>query len=137
MSAAPYAGLAIGKNGAPFSADASPLGPAKKQYILENGTTSSVMTVNDGTTVIEVGAVGAPVYVKWISRSDTTASVIAIAGSTANFDDYVPANTTRIFPIPQEIGGTSSIVGANIAAGLFNRVAVKSAGIASVITVEF
>lgn len=137
MSAAPYSGLGIGENGAPFSSDASPLGPSKKQYLSENGTASSVMTFTDNTTVVEVGAVGAPVYVKWVARSDTTASVVAAAGSTANFDDYVPSNTTRVFPIPQEIQGTSSIVGANIANGLYNRVAVKSGGIGSVITVEF
>lgn len=137
MSAAPYAGLGVGDNGTVFSSDASPLGPAKKQYISENGTASSVVTVTDGTTVVEVGAVGAPVYIKWVARTDTTASVVAVAGATANFDDYVPANTTRVFPIPQEILGTSSIVGANIANGLYNRVAWKSAGIGSVIGIEF
>lgn len=137
MSAAPYQGLGIGENGAPFFSDASPVGPARKQYLSENGTASSVLTLTDNTTVLEVATVGAPAYIKWITRSDTTASVIAAAGSTANFDDVVPANTTRIFPIPQETIGTSSLVGANIAAGLYNRVAVKTAGIASVITVEF
>lgn len=137
MSAAPYQGLGIGENGAPFFSDASPVGPARKQYLSENGTASSVLTLTDNTTVLEVATVGAPAYIKWITRSDTTASVIAAAGSTANFDDVVPANTTRIFPIPQETIGTSSLVGANIAAGLYNRVSVKTAGIASVITVEF
>lgn len=137
MSAAPYAGLGVGENGAPFFSDASPVGPAKKQYLSENGTASSVITLTDNTTVVEVGAVGVPVYVKWIARSDTTASVIAAAGSTANFDDYIPANTTRIFPIPIETIGTSSIVGANIQHGLYNRIAWKSAGVGSVIGVEF
>lgn len=133
----PYSGLGVGENGVPFTSDASPIGPAKKQYLSENGTASSVITVNDGTTVVEVGTVGAPAYIKWIGRSDTTASVIAAAGATANFDDYIPANTTRIFPIPIEQQGTSSIVGANIANGLYNRIAVKTGGIGSVISVEF
>lgn len=142
MSAIPYENLGKDKDGAPFFSDASPVGPAKKQYLSENGTASSVMTLTDNTTVVEVGAVGAAVYLRWVPRTETAAvapygSVIAIAGATANFDDYVPPNTTRIFPIPQETIGTSSIVGANVAAGLYNRLAVKSAGIASVITVEF
>lgn len=137
MSAAPYAGLGIGENSAPFSSDASPVGPAKQRFLSENGTASSVMTVNDGTTVVEIGAVGVPAYIRWIARTDTQASVVAIAGSTANFDDYIPSNTTRIFPIPIETIGTSSIVGANIANGLYNRYAVKSAGVGSIISVEF
>jgi len=133
----PYSGLAVGENGVPFTADASPLGPSRKQYLSENGTASSVITFTDNTTVVEVGAVGAPVYVRWVPRTDTAASVVAAAGATANFDDYVPANTTRIFPIPQETIGTSSIVGANIANGLYNRIAWKTGGIGSIIGVEF
>lgn len=137
MSAAPYAGLGIGENGAPFNSDASPIGPARQRFLSENGTASSVMTVNDATTVVEIGAVGAPAFIRWVPRSDTQASVVAVAGASANFDDYIPANTTRVFPIPIETIGTSSIVGANIANGLYNRYAVKTAGIGSVISVEF
>lgn len=142
MSAAPYAGLGVSDNGVAFTSDASPVGPARKQYVSENGTASSVITVTDATTVVEVGAVGAPVYIRWVPRTETAAvspfgSVIALAGSTANFDDYVPANTTRVFPIPIETIGTSSLVGVNIAAGLYNRFAIKTAGVGSVISVEF
>lgn len=142
MSASPYKQLGVDKQGNTFNADASPIGPAKKQYLSENGTASSVVTLTDNTTVVGITTAGAPAYIRWVPRSETAgvapfASVIAIAGATANFDDVVPANTTRIFPIPQETIGTSSVVGLNVQAGLYNRLAVKTGGIASVISVEF
>ena len=136
MSAAPYHGLGVGENGFAFTSNASPVGPAKQRYLRENGVTSSVMTFDDNTTVVEVAAQTAPAYIRWIARTDTQASVVAVAG-TANFDDVIPANTTRVFPIPQEIQGTASIVGANIANGLYNRMAVRTAVAASVVTIEF
>lgn len=137
MALIPYRTLGVDKQGTPFTSDASPLGPARKQYFSENGTASSVITVTDNTTVVGVTAVGSPVFIKWVSRSDTAASVVAAVGATANFDDVVPANTTRIFPIPIEQSGVSSIVGANIQHGLFNRIAWKTNGNGSIIGVEF
>lgn len=137
MAAIPYKPLGIDKNGIAFVADASPIGPAKKQYVSENGTASSVLTLTDNTTVVGITAGGAPAFIKWITTGDTQASVVAVAGSTANYDDVIPANTTRIFPIPMETAGTTSIVGANKANGLYNRMAWKSGGIASILAVEF
>ena len=132
-----YKALAVDKQGNTFTADASPVGPAKEQYLSENGTASSVITLTDNTTVVGITTGGAMAYLRWVPRTDTQASVVAAAGATANFDDVIPANTTRIFPIPQETIGTASIVGMNIQGGLYNRVAVKTAGISSVVTVEF
>lgn len=102
----------------------------------ENATVSSVITVNDNTTDLEVSAVGTTGFVKWIGRSDTTASVITAAG-TANYDVVIPAGTLRRLVIPRETQGTSSIVGANIANGLYNRYAIKSAGIGSILSVQY
>ncbi len=137
MAAIPYQPLGIGKNGIAFTADASPIGPSKKQYVNENGTASSVITFTDNTTVVEVAAVDAPVFIRWIPTTDTQASVIGVAGSTANYDDVIPKNTTRIFPIPVETQGTASIVGANKQNGLYNRIAWKTGGIGSILAVEF
>lgn len=110
--------------------------PAIVSTVSENATASSVITLNDNTTDLEVGAVGAPVFVKWVGRSDTTASVISAAG-TANYDVLVQSGTVRRLVIPRETQGTSSIVGANISNGLYNRVAYKTGGIGSVFTTQY
>lgn len=110
--------------------------PAIVSTVSENGTASSVITVNDNTTDLEVFAVSAPVFVKWIGRSDTTASVISAAG-TANFDVVIPSGAVRHLVIPRETMGTSSTVGANIANGLYNRVAWKTGGIGSILATQY
>lgn len=110
--------------------------PAIVSMTSENATVSSVITVNDNTTDLEVAAVGVTGFVKWIARSDTTASVISAAG-TANYDVVIPAGTVRRLVIPRESGGVSSIVGANIANGLYNRYAIKSAGIGSILSTQY
>jgi hypothetical protein len=110
--------------------------PAIVSTASENATASSVITVNDNTTDLEVAAVGATGFVKWISRTDTTASVIASAG-TANFDVIIPAGTVRRLVIPRESMGTASVVGANVQNGLYNRVAYKTAGIGSILATQY
>lgn len=132
----PYRRFGVDVQGVPFHSGSSPMGPARKQYLSENGTLSSTITVNDNTTVLELSAVGSPIGLKWIGRGDTIGSVITATGATANFDAVVQANATRVFPIPEETVGTSSIVGANIANGLYNRYAIKNFGVGSVISVE-
>lgn len=103
----------------------------------ENATASSVITLNDNTTTIEVGATGAAAVIKWIATSDTAASVISAAG-TADYDNIIPANMVRRFAVPIEsFVKQSSIVGLNKQYGLYNRVAVKSVGTASVVTIQF
>lgn len=104
---------------------------------------SSLITLTDNTTQVEVGTSGAQgVVIRWIPSTETAGvspfgSVIS-SGVGANFDHYVPANTLRTFVIPKEGVGTSSIVGANIMNGLFNRMAVNAAGGASsVLLAEF
>lgn len=110
--------------------------PAITANVYENASASSVITVNDNTTDLEVSAVGSTGFVKWIGRGDTTASVINAAG-TANYDVIIPAGTVRRLVIPRETLGTSSIVGANIQNGLYNRVAYKTSGVGSILANQY
>ncbi len=109
----------------------------------ENSSASSVITLTDNTTAIEVDAQGGSCVVRWVPATETAAvspfaSVISIAGGTANFDHVVPVGTVRRFVVPQELGMVqSSVVGANVQNGLYKRVAVKSIGVASVLTTEY
>jgi hypothetical protein len=138
------AGVPMGNNQGYLQGLPAPF-KAVKQYLSENATASSVVTLTENTTAIEVAAQTAPVALRWVYVADgTTAatSVIAVAGSTANFDHIVPANTYRRFVVPIETGPTgvapnASAVGANIENGLFRRLAYKTQGIASVAVTEY
>lgn len=102
---------------------------AKATY-LNTTTVSSVMTMTDDTTIIEVSVSGGiPAGLKWISRTDTTASVVTVVPT--NYDHIIPPNTVRRFVVPIEQQGVSSIVGINKQAGLYNRFAVKGVSTAS------
>lgn len=115
---------------------------AKARYVNENGVSSSVITVTPDTTSLEITANGGAAIMRWVATTDTQASVIGIAGSTANYDHVIPANTMRRFAIPIEavFAAPSSMVGSNIENGLYRRFAIKSAtllGLSSVLTSEF
>lgn len=127
--------IAVDKNGNPIDTASIPL-KGIATVVSENATVSSVITLNDNTTDLEVAAVTAPAFIRWIARSDTQGSVISAAG-TANYDNIIPAGTVRKFVVPVEQLGTSSLVGANIANGLYNRLAYKSGGIGSVLSVQY
>ena len=132
-------GQPVGDNQVPMFL-APPEVKAIEQYTSENATASSVITLTENTTAIEIAAGAATAFMAWIPTTDTTASVIAIAGATANYDHVIPANTVRRFVVPQESTpnqGTSSMVGDNRAYGLYRRVAYKSAGIGSVMATEY
>lgn len=107
----------------------------------DNNTASSIITLNDNTTILEVSAVGGGAALRWIPATETAAapagSVITLADGTANFDNTIAPNTVRRFAVPIENRGTPSIQGLNKQAGLYNRVAVKSYGIASVLTTQY
>ncbi len=135
MAQGVYTSLARGDDGMEFQNSPAPQ-TAVARYNAGSGV-SSVITVTDNTTTLEVGATGgAGVFLKWIGRTDTIGSVTG-----ANFDNFIPSNTVRRFAIPIETRGTSSIVGANIQNGLYNRVAwfsaVGAAGASSVIASEY
>ena len=118
---------------------------AVARYVDENGTASSVISLSDNTTAIEIGTGGTAAVMRWVPVTETAAvspfaSVIAIAGTTANFDHEIPANAVRRFVVPQEVAanqGYSSMVGTNRAEGLYQRVAIKTQGIASVLLTEY
>lgn len=109
---------------------------AVQERVSENASTSSVITLSDRTTMLEVAAVGSTGFLKWIASTDTTASVISAAG-TADYDHVIPAGTIRRFVVPQERAGIPSIAGANVQNGCYARVAYKTGGIGSILTAEF
>jgi len=130
--------LPYDKSGGPLQGLPAPI-PAKARYVNENNTASSVISVTHDTTTIEVSPLGVSAALKWITTSDTGASVVAVAGATANYDHIIPTNTVRRFVIPIESmgAGQGSVQGANRQNGLFQRVAIKSLGVGSVLVAEF
>lgn len=137
----------ITKNGAAFrGVDA----PANYPALAQNGNTnqlaSSVVTLTQDTTAIEIATGGAGgALLKWIATTDTVGSVYSISsvGATfpANFDHAIPAATVRRFVVPVEsmpATGYGSVQGANRENGLYRRVAIVSGGgISSVLLTEY
>lgn len=117
---------------------------ALARYDDEDASVSSVMSLTHDTTVVEVAAVGGPAVIRWVPTSETAgvspfASVISIAGATANFDHVVASGTIRRFVVPKETSNVQagSAVGVNRQEGLYQRIAVKGLGISSVMTTEY
>lgn len=127
--------LAIDARGNPLQEFPTPF-VAIKIDASENNLVSSVITLTDDTTVIEVAATGAAAMLRWIPADNTNPSVISAAG-TSNADHSIPANAVRRFVVPIETLGITSIVGANKRNGLYNRVAVKSVQIGSILTTQY
>jgi len=130
-------GVPMGNNQIPFQ-NCPPAVKAIGQYFTENAATSSVITLTQDTTAIEITntAANRAVAIRWIATGDTAASV-----TSANYDHAVAANTTRRFVVPIEAinnaDGYSSAVGANRSNGLFQRVAWISFGPASILGSEY
>lgn len=113
---------------------------AKARYTNENATASSVISFTHNTTGIEVAAVGVSAALRWVPTTDTEASIITIAGATSNYDHVIPAGTLRRFVVPIESQGTTpaSVQGVNRLNGLYQRVAIKTAGgVGSVLLTEY
>lgn len=112
---------------------------AQQRFTSENATVSSVVTLTHNTTAIEIATVGGAAAMKWITQGDTQASIITIAGTTSNYDHIIPTGTVRRFVVPIETQGAQqgSAVGINRQNGLYQRIAYKSMGIASVLTSEY
>jgi hypothetical protein len=131
---------AVAADGSIFKGAAAPA-PIKAlaRYAGENATASSVLSLTHDTTAIEIAAVGGTAMMRWVATSDTQASVVGIAGATANFDHIIPTGNVRRFVVPVESmpQTAGSVQGANRENGLFQRVAIKSAGVASVLTTEY
>lgn len=142
------AGTPVGGNHTPLFGSPAAY-KAVEQYTYENAVASSVISLTDNTTAIEVTAVGVPAFVRFVPASETAAvspfgSVISAAGATANYDFVVPANTVRRLVVPIEtsanttVGATAtSVVGQRVEYGLFARVAIKGSGVSSVLVAEY
>lgn len=132
-------GVPLGNNNIGMTNLVAPV-TSTRQYVLENGTASSVITLTSMATAIEVAAVGGPAAVKWITVGDTQASVV-VATATANYDHIVPTGMFRRFVVPIEVNAntfnSTGNLGPNPANGLYQRVAVKTMGVASVLTSEY
>lgn len=131
-------GKPVGNNGIP-QFDSPPAVKAIATYTDENALVSSVITLTQNTTAIEVGAVGGAAVLRWIGTGDTEGSVIS-AVSGANYDHSVGTGTVRRFVVPVEgvqATGYGSLMGTNREEGLFRRVALKTVGIASVMLTEY
>lgn len=111
---------------------------AKNVYGSENASASSVITLGHDTTAVEIGGVGNAAVMKWITTGNTNPSVIS-AAATVNFDHLIPTGTFRRFVVPIETANVNpgSVQGINRALGLFQRVAIKSIGTASVLLAEY
>lgn len=125
------------KNGSPMQ-DFPPARLSQTRYGSENASASSVISVTHNTTSLEIAAIGGPAVMRWVATSDTQASVVS-AVATANFDHVIPSGLVRKFVIPIESAPQTagSIQGVNREYGLYQRVAIKSIGVASVLLSEF
>lgn len=131
--------LAHGRDGVEMQNSPPPFA-AINRFGGENSSASSVITVSSITTAVEIAAVGGPAVMRWVTTADTQASVVSAISGT-NFDHVIPTGTLRRFVIPQERtptnDPTASVQGVNLQMGLYQRVAVKSVGVASVLTTEY
>lgn len=100
----------------------------------ENASASSVTTLTDLTSVVEVTAIATAAGIIWATNQAT--SVITAQG-TANFDNIVPPNTTRLFVVPRRVQAVPSISGVNTQEGLFALIATKSTGVGSVLLAQY
>ncbi len=136
-------GKPMGNNGIPHF-DSPPAFKALAVNGITNATTSSVITLTQDTTAIEVATQGVGgAVIKWITTGDTSGSVFSISSVGAtnppNFDHEIPAATVRRFVVPIEtfVQQNSSVQGVNRAQGLYQRVAIAGAGISSVMVTEY
>lgn len=100
---------------------------------------SSIVTLNNNTTDIEVASLNAAAAIKWIGVNAAQTSVIASSLGTSNFDHVVPSGTLRKFVVPRETQGIAGPALANSVHGLYQRLAVIpiSAGVSSILVTEY
>lgn len=137
------AGMPVGDNQMPVGALTPAPFKAVARYAKENASASSVVTLTQDTTAIEVAAAGSPALIRWIATTDTEGSVFGNA-SIQSYDHVIPANTVRRFVVPIEnstnttFGATiTSVQGQNREYGLFRRVAFATTGVSSVYVSEY
>lgn len=120
--------LPLDKNANPYFTTT----PGQVSYQAWSGVpaSSSVIGLTDTTTVVQIAAIGAAISFKWGPSSVTSSS----------FDGTVPANTVATYVVPQSvIAASNSVMGANGANGLYNKISIKvaTAVSASVFGTEF
>lgn len=101
---------------------------------------SSVVTLNNSSTTVEVAAPNGAVAIKWIAVGAAQTSVVSSIGAAANFDHIVPAASYRRFVIPRETQGIAGPALANSVHGLYQRLAVVpvvSGAVSSILVTEF
>jgi hypothetical protein len=135
------AGTPVGGNQVPLYGSPAPF-KSVQEFYSPNAVASSVVTLSQNTTALEIAAGATPVIMRWVATSDTAASVVAVG--SPNFDHVVPANTVRRFVVPIESGvnttfgaTTTSVQGQNREYGLYRRLAYKTEAAASVYVAEF
>jgi hypothetical protein len=135
------AGTPVGGNQVPLYGSPAAF-KSVQEFYSPNAVASSVVTLSQNTTALEIAAGGTPVIMRWVPTTDTAASVVAVG--TPNFDHVIPANTVRRFVVPIETGvnamagaTVTSFVGQNREYGLYQRVAYKTEAAASVYVAEF
>ena len=107
------------------------------RYGSENSTSSSVISLTHDTTLLEIAAIGNSAVMRWVRTADSQSSVVSAASGT-NFNHVIGSGTVRRFVVPIETNPqTGSVQGINRELGLYQRVAIKSIGIASVLMAEF
>lgn len=138
-------GIPMGDNQVPFFESPPPV-KAIVATMSENATASSIFALSDNTTAVEIATQGTAAVIRWFSNNDYQTSVgnrsvIAIAGSTANYDHIIPSNAVKRFIVPIEIqksvGANASFMGARVENGLYTYLAWKTQGIASVFLTEY
>jgi len=127
-----YRELPISKNERQY--DGAPPAFISNQSQSGNPAVSSVISLNDKTTVIELMAIGgnngnAGIIGKW--------GVGSVTGT--NFDIQINSGQTRQFAVPTSIFGVQSVAGANVSNGLYNALSVKYATpqACSVLSIEY
>lgn len=142
MSVNPYPPLPRDKGQEAMQEYPSPK-KALARYASENSSSSSVISVSHDTTAIEIAAVGGPAVMRWVPTTETAgvapAGSIISAFTGSNFDHVISSGEIRRFAIPIEsmYQAPSSMVGANRANGLYQRVAIKAVGVSSVLVTEY
>ena len=101
----------------------------------DSAIASSVISLSENTSTIEVLATGGPAFLRWVATTDTAGSVVS-DGASSNFDNAIASNTVRRFAVPIErFVAQASVVGLNRQYGLYQRVALI--GAASVASTEY
>ena len=109
---------------------------ATARFYRDNGSTSSVQTLTDNTTQVEVGATGTGVILRWVPTSDGAGAPAGSVLST-NFDHFIPAAQVRKFVVPKESATVNSVVGVNIQQGLYRRMALANITTGSILSTEY